>query len=161
MQDRGELLICTDKPKFPWIDFVAPLSVIVALFAIWANHSLAMRRQRRDERFKLCQTARDLVNESALLAADIWNKRGDEPSNAKSIATILDRMGRLGRILEMLRGRDRRFDFGNTLIEFRRAATADIEDEVRLPDADRAGDVLGRAGELEEAIDREYRQLHG
>lgn len=140
---------------------VPPASVVVALFAIYAVHQLSVRRQRRDERFKLCQAARDLVNEVAADAAGAWHVPGGDPEAQKTGLEVLGKLGRLARLLEALRGRNRRFEFGDRLIAFRRAVTADVRDVDRPPSPERADEVQATAADLDAAIDRAFRTLHG
>jgi len=159
------VLVCIRNPKPLWLDLaptiVPAASLIVALIGLWVAHWLTVRRQRRDERFRLCQAARDLLNEIGEAASEVWRKPGNDPGVQAVAYELVGKLGRLGRNLEMLRGRDRRFDFGQQLIAFRRAVTADLEDTSRMPDPGRAGDVLATAGDLEDAIDRTFRKLHG
>jgi hypothetical protein len=158
------VLVCIKNENSFWLDLAplaSPVSVFVAIFGIYAAHALTKRRQQRDERFKLCQTARDLVNEIAEDASGAWCKAGNDDDAKKIAFEVVGKLGRLGRLLEMLRGRNKRFDVGEHLIDFRRAVTTDLDDPDREPNADRAGEIMAAEGKLDHAIDRAFRSLHG
>jgi hypothetical protein len=137
------------------------VSVPAALIALYVVHWLTIRRQRRDERFKLRQAACDLLNEIGETASEAWRKPGSDPDAQTAAFETVGKIGRLGRGLEMLRGRDSKFDFGRQLIAFRRAVTTDLDDAIRSPNLERAGEVQATAGDPEDAIDRTLRRPYG
>jgi hypothetical protein len=140
---------------------VSLVSVLVAAGGYLVVHNLSVRRQRRDEFFKIVQSAEGQLNEIAVDAADAWRKLGSHPE-AQGVASMLPaRFQRLGRQLAALRRRQSSFDVTQALADCRKAATKDLEDASRAADPARAIDVMTAANQLASAIDLAYFAIYG
>lgn len=133
----------------------------VALAGFWAVHALSVRRQRRDEYFKLVQTVRDSVRKVAEEAAAAWLKDGND-TDAKNVGCILpSKLCRIGKQVEALRIRNKRFDVTQEIIRFRKAATLDIDDDCRRASRVKAQIALEQAANLDNALDLKFFHIFG
>ena len=133
----------------------------VTAASFWVVHALSVRRQRRDEFFKICQSTMELIHEVAKDAAEAWRKPGNDPQ-AIEIADLLPaRIARIGKALAALHRRRIQFDLTSEMARFRVAVTRSIEDRQRQADSQRATNLLGEAVQLQDAIDRRFFAIFG
>jgi hypothetical protein len=57
----------------------------------------------------------------------MWRSPANNPDAQRTAAELPARIGRLGRQLEAMRARHKRFNMETALVDFRRAATLDLE----------------------------------
>lgn len=98
--------------------------VATAVLGFVVVHLLSVRRQRRDEQFKLVQSTRETTAAIAEEARLAWSQKSGRASAGQR---LIYRIAALSSSLEMMRKRDKRFDVGDKVVSFRRAVTSDIE----------------------------------
>lgn len=161
---NDSIVVVIQQPPKAGLDFATAIAwlpaAIVAVVGYWIVHSLSKLRQRRDETFKLCQAARDLTAEAAQAALKVWDLPANSKKRSSEFELALQKFGRLGRYLGMLRERDKKLDVSANLLAFRRRATTDIEDAGAITDQLRA-EILLAADQLEEAIDKAFLKKYG
>ncbi len=154
---RGEpLWLCVAKPKV-WDPYlVAFPGVAVAILGFVIVHGLSVRRQRRDEQFKMVQATRELVTEVAREAETAW---ADRKNRATAGPILIQRVARIGRAIQQLRVRHQDLDVAQLVTGFRQAVTLDFE--AGQVSVERRAEIVIAAAELEEQIMLQFLQKYG
>lgn len=130
--------------------------VVVALFGFVVVHGLSVRRQRRDEQFKMVQTTRDLIAAVTGEAEAAWQERKGRDLKGP---ILIQRVARIGRAVQQLKIRDKSLDVGALVTGFRQAVTMDIEDAGVSPE--RCAEISISAAELDEQIILQFLKKYG
>lgn len=138
-----------------WYDLLLPTipATIIGGAGFWVVHHLSVRRQRRDEFFKLTQTARDQLHQAESEAIKTWRKPGSDQDAQENAVNVVHLCARLGRTLGALKRRRPEFDTKRDMAIFRKIATEDIEDPKRDAAPDRTHKVAHAASRLDERVD--------
>lgn len=154
---RGQpAFVCVNKPKI-WEPYLIGLpGVAVAILGFIIVHFLSVRRQQRDEQFKMVQSARDLIAAVASEAEVAWLSRKDRNSTGQ---VLIQRVGRVGRVVQQLKVRHKRLEVGGLMTGFRQAVTLDFEDGG--PSPERRAEISIAAAELDEAIIMQFLKKYG
>lgn len=122
--DGTQAFVCVQSAPV-WQPVAAAMpGVATAVLGFAVVHLLSVRRQRRDEQFKLVQATRETTAAIAEEARLAWSQKN---GRAAAGQRLIYRVAALSSSLEMMRKRDKRFDVGGEVVAFRRAVTNDIE----------------------------------
>lgn len=154
---RGEVaFICVDKPKLFEPYLIGLPGVLVAIVGFVIVHCLSVRRQRRDEQFKMVQATRDLIAAVAAEAEEAWlDRRGRQTKGP----ILIQRVGRVGRAIQQLKVRHKNLDVGPLVTGLRQAITLDFEDGA--VSAVRSAEISIAAAELDERIMLQFLDKYG
>jgi len=150
------VFLCVEdaNPLAPYLAAVP--GVLIAALGFYVVHRLSVRRQRRDEQFKMVQATRELVTAVTDEAGEAWmSKRG----RGEKAQLLIQRVGRIGRAAQMLRLRDARFDVGVQVTTFRQAVTNDVESGT--VSSSRRAEIMVAGADLDEAIYRAFIGIYG
>jgi hypothetical protein len=154
---RGQsAFLCVNKPKL-WEPYLIGFpGVVVAIIGFIIVHCLSVRRQQRDEQFKMVQSARELIAAVASEAEEAWLSRRDRDSTGP---VLIQRVGRVGRVVHQLKVRHKRLNVGSLVTGFRQAVTLDFEDG--SPSPERRAEISIAAAELDEEIILQFLKKYG
>lgn len=134
----------------------------VALIGLYAVHRLSVRRQRRDEFFKLQQSSQEQVRSITADAVKVWSPEGAASNDLDPTADELTtRVSRVSAQLAMLARRQRKFSVQSAVVAYRQAVTTDIEAQPRIGSVQRTGNIRATGLALEAAIEEQYLALFG
>lgn len=154
---RGDpAYLCVSKPSAFEPYLVGLPAVAVAILGFIVVHALSVRRQRRDEQFKMVQSTRELIAAVAKDAEEAWL---DRKGRAIKAQRLIQQIGRVGRAIQQLRVRHRRLDDGGLVTQFRQAITLDFEEGA--VSAERSAEIAIAAAELDERIIRQFLEKYG
>jgi len=126
---------------------VALPGIVTALLGFFIIHVLSVRRQRRDEQFKMVQATQALIIAAATEAEEAWQvRRGREAIGP----LLIQRVARIGRAIQQLRKRDPKLDVDACMTAFRQAVTLDYESG--SPSPSRRAEIAITAAALEERV---------
>ena len=149
-------LICVQKPKSYEPYLIGTPAVVVAALGFGVVHILSVRRQRRDEQFKMVQATRDMIAAISTDAETAWLQTKDRASRGP---VLIQRVGRVGRAVQQLRVRHKDLNVDTEVTAFRQAVTMDFEDG--KASVDRAAEIAITAAELDEGIILQFLKRYG
>lgn len=154
--DQTVAYVCVQKSPI-WTPLANALpGVATAVIGFLVVHNLSVRRQRRDEQFKMVQAMRDLITAVAEEGREAWSKKSGRKAASQR---LIHRVAAISRTAEMLRLRNKKFDVGEKVVAFRRAITSDIESgSVAIA---RRHTIASTAADLDEAVYRSYISIYG
>lgn len=157
MDIRGqEAFVCVEKSS-PWDAYLIGLpGVAVALVGFLVVHLLSVRRQRRDEQFKMVQATRELISQVASEAETAWL---DKRQRKLKGPILIQRIGRIGRAVQQLKIRHKRLDVGGLVTAFRQSVTMDFEEG--SASVERSAEIAIAAAELDEQIIVQFLRRYG
>jgi hypothetical protein len=139
----------------------APTSA-VALIGFYAVHHLSVRRQRRDEFFKLVQSSLEQVRTITADAVRAWSPQGVASADLDAVADELTiRVSRVSAQLALLTRRRSQFAVSGAVVAYRQAVTTDVEAKPRPGSIQRTGQIRTAGLALEDAIEGSYLSLFG
>lgn len=154
---RGQPAFVCVKHSKQWEPYLIGLpGIIVALIGFIIVHGLSVRRQRRDEQFKMVQATRDLIASVSKEAEEAWLERKGRSAKAP---LLIQRVGRIGRAIQQLRVRHKSLDVSALVTGFRQSVTLDFEDG--SVSADRGAEIAIAAAELDEQIILQFLRRYG
>lgn len=154
--ENTQAFLCVPaKPS--WLPSADALPGVVTAFLGFALvHALSVRRQRRDEQFKMVSATRDLLKEVTDEAILAWSKRSGRRSGAE---TLVHRVARVSQAARYLQLRDKRFNLTAEMVAFRRAVTNDFEaGSVAIS---RRTEISRTSEDLDGAVYRRYLDIYG
>lgn len=154
--DQSLAYLCVQEPP-PWRPLAeAAPGVVTAVIGFLVVHQLSVRRQRRDEQFKLVVATREMISEIAEEARVAWASKSGRASVAQR---LIYRVAALSSSIQMMSKRNKRFNVSNEMVSFRRAVTNDIESgSVALS---RRQEIALAATTLDEAVLGGYLDIYG
>lgn len=154
--DDTQAYLCTpSKPSWlPSADAIP--GVVTAVLGFILIHVLSVRRQRRDEQFKMVISTRDLlkdVTDEAILA---WANRSGRSAKGQE---LVHSVSRVSRALNFLKLRESRFNLSDEMVAFRKAVTNDFE-AGSVATSHRL-EIESASQQLDDAIYRQYLKYYG
>lgn len=134
----------------------------VALVGFWVVHHFSVKRQRRDEFFKLVQAVHEQITLITNDAVKVWSADAGADKDQDILSRHLAaRISKVSSQLATLERRQKSFVVTGEIVAFRRSVTADIEDDKRKANLARAAQI-GLDGQLLQAtIDTKYFDVFG
>jgi hypothetical protein len=156
MMEGEPVVLCVEAPP-RWIPIADAMpGVLTAALGFWIVHKFSVRRQQRDEQFKLVLATRELLTTVAKEADGAWSKR---TGRVVAGARLIHRVAAISSALSMIQLRNAKFDCTEQMVSFRQAVTNDFEaGSVAMI---RRTAIAQAAAALEEAIMRNYIRIYG
>lgn len=155
MDGRTMALCIQSPPQWRPLADAAP-GVVTAILGFLVVHHFSVRRQRRDEQFKLLTATRDLLGTVSKDVDAAWGKRSGRRLAGHK---IIQGVASVSSAVNMLRLRHDKLDCTLEMVSFRQAATNDFEaGSVAI---DRRVKIAQAKSALDEALLRKYISLYG
>lgn len=125
-------------------------------------HSLSIRRQRRDEFFKLIQSVHEQIDAITTDATKVWSCNSGQDAEFDALArTFVSRVARLSALLSSLHRRQPKFSLASEMVIYRQVVTGDVDSPGRNGDFARVGSIAEAGTILQRKIDTAYLEIFG
>lgn len=150
------MMLCVEAPP-RWIPAVDALpGVATAFLGFWVVHHFSVRRQKRDEQFKLVLATRELLDVVTKEADGAWSKRSGRQVAGQR---LIHRVASISSALSVIQKRNSKFDCTEYMVAYRRAVTNNFEaGSVALS---RRTEIAAAADALDQAIMEQYISIYG
>lgn len=154
---NGEaMVLCVEAPP-RWIPAIDALpGVATALLGFWVVHHFSVRRQKRDEQFKLVLATRELLAGVTKEADLAWAKKS---GRAVAGQRLIHRVASISSALSVIQKRNKHFDCTQFMVEYRRAVTNNFE--AGSTALARRAEIAAAADALDQAIMEQYISIYG